>query len=141
MTVGPIRVAGPFALWFPGVFCAFMVGMLGVTYLLSVRGYELADNALLILRPIGPKRVSLVGLQDVTAEPDILKGSIRTCGNGGLFCFSGWYWNRRLKTYRMWVTDPKRAVLLRFADKRIVISPDEPAAFVAAVRTVATVAV
>jgi hypothetical protein len=109
--------------------------LLGGFYLWSVRGYRLEPDALLVLRPIGPYRLSLDGLQDAVCDPNVMSYSIRIFGNGGLFGFTGWYWNRKLKTHRMWVTDPKNAVLLTFGDKRIVVSPDDPAAFVAAVKT------
>ncbi len=52
-----------------------------------------------------------------------MKGSIRTFGNGGLFCFSGRFRNRKLGSYRAFATDPKLAVVLRFPDKIVVVTP------------------
>ena len=46
---------------------------------------------------------------------------------------TGCFWNRKLGRYRAYVTDPKRAVVLRFDDRVVVVSPDCPAEFVAAV--------
>ena len=57
---------------------------------------------------------------------------LRLFGNGGLFSYHGWFWNRRLGRYRLYATDPERAVVLRFARRTIVVSPGEPAAFVRA---------
>ena len=54
-------------------------------------------------------------------------------GNGGLFSFSGWYCNKALGTYRAWVTDPGKTVVLRYGVKTVVVSPSEPEAFVEAV--------
>ena len=63
-------------------------------------------------------------------EPDAMRGSIRTFGNGGAFSFSGFYYNKRLGSYRAFVTDPRRAVVLRYATRRVVLSPAAPDDFV-----------
>jgi hypothetical protein len=78
--------------------------------------------------------VNLAGLQSVEAEPSAMRRSIRTFGNGGLFCIAGKFWNRRLGSYRAFATDPKRSVVLRFEDHSVVVTPDNPEAFVARVR-------
>ena len=44
--------------------------------------------------------------------------------------FTGWYYNKRLGSYRAFVTDPRRAVVLRYANRRVVLSPDAPEDFV-----------
>lgn len=94
-----------------------------------VRGYTVADHVLLVRRLWWSTRVELKGLRSAQFDPEALKGSIKTCGNGGLFSFTGWFWSRRLGSYRMYVTDLSRPVVLTFADRRIVVSPDSPEAF------------
>jgi hypothetical protein len=59
-----------------------------------------------------------------------MRGSIRTFGNGGAFSFSGVYYNKRLGSYRAFVTDPRRAVVLRYATRKVVLSPAVPEDFV-----------
>jgi hypothetical protein len=59
-----------------------------------------------------------------------MRGSLRTFGNGGAFSFTGFYYNKRLRSYRAYVTDPRRAVILRYANRRVVLSPASPADFV-----------
>jgi hypothetical protein len=95
-----------------------------------VRGYELREGTLLIRRLWWSTRVELKGLRSALLDPEALKGSIKTCGNGGLFSFTGWFWSRRLGSYRMYVTDLTRPVVLTFADRCIVVSPDCPEKFV-----------
>ena len=63
-------------------------------------------------------------------SPDAMRRSLRTFGNGGVFGFTGWFYNSRLGRYRAWVTDPKRAVVLVFPDRTIVVSPGRPHLFV-----------
>ena len=61
--------------------------------------------------------------------------SIRVFGNGGLFAVTGIYRNRKLGTYRAYVTDRKLSVVLRTrAGKSIVVSPERPEAFLATLR-------
>ncbi len=99
-----------------------------------IRGYTLTADALLVERPGWHYTIPLANLVAVEADPRAMSGSIRAFGNGGLFCFAGAYRNKRLGPYRVFATDPRRAVVLRFTNRTIVITPDDPAAFVAQVR-------
>ena len=96
-----------------------------------VRGYILIDSRLSIERPGWESRLDLSRLNSATVDPDALRGSLRLFGNGGFFSFTGWFRNKKLGIYRAYVTDTKRAVVLRFADKTVVITPDDPQKFVA----------
>jgi hypothetical protein len=60
-------------------------------------------------------------------------GSVRTCGNGGLYSFTGWYWNQELGRYRAFVTDHAKIVVLRYPESTVVVSPGDPEGFVKAV--------
>jgi len=95
-----------------------------------VRSYVITDDAILIRRLFWTTRLVRAGLQSAEFVPNAMRGSIRTCGNGGAFSITGWYWNKRLGFYRAYVTDLKRTVVLRFPLRRVVLSPDEPEEFV-----------
>jgi hypothetical protein len=71
-----------------------------------------------------------VGLESAQVELDAMRGSIRTFGNGGAFSFTGFYYNKRLRSYRAYVTAPRRTVILRYATHRVVLSPGAPEDFV-----------
>lgn len=101
--------------------------------LFVVRGYSIANDALLIHRLFWKTRVSLSGLQSVKFDSDATRRSIRTLGNGGFFAFTGYFRNVELGTYRAFMTDRRRAVVLRFPDRVIVVSPDRPEEFVRAI--------
>lgn len=101
--------------------------------LFTIRGYTVTPEALLVHRLLWKTRVPLTGLQSARIEPDAMRWSLRLFGNGGLFSFSGWYRNKALGTYRAWVTDPGRTVVLRYGTRTVVVSPSEPEAFVVAV--------
>ena len=96
----------------------------------TIRGYTITADAILVHRLCWATRLPLQGLQSATAEPDAMRGSLRTFGNGGLFSFSGRYWSKHLGAYRALVTDPRRTVVLRYADRTVVLSPETPEQFV-----------
>ena len=98
--------------------------------LFAVRGYSIANNDLVIDRPFWKTRVSLRELRSVKFDPTATHRSTRTFGNGGFFSFTGYFRNRDLGSYRAFMTDRRRAVVLRFPSSVIVISPDRPEDFV-----------
>ena len=78
--------------------------------------------------------VELSGSTVAEFDPGAMRWSFRVLGNGGFFSLTGLWWNRKLGRFRAYATDPKRTVVLRSGRKTIVVSPDRPAEFVAAVR-------
>ena len=128
---------GARAPWGPLITAVPLV-ILGVTALFMVREYGVVPGELRVQRLFWNTRISLIPLQRVEVDPRAIKGSIRIGGNGGLFSFTGWYYNRRLGRYRMLVSDPQRLVVLHFADRRpIVVSPGDPEVFARAARVCA----
>jgi hypothetical protein len=99
-----------------------------------IRGYTLAGNRLLVRRAGWSSIVELRDLRDAHVDARAMQGSWRLFGNGGLFCFAGRFRNRRLGSYRAFATDPARSVVLTFADRKVVVTPGDPVAFVAALQ-------
>lgn len=97
--------------------------------LFTVRGYELDAGELRVQRLLWATRVPLAGLRRAWADPKALKGSIRLLGNGGLYSFSGLFRSGKLGRYRAFVTDWRRAVVLRFDGRTVVVTPDRPDGF------------
>lgn len=98
----------------------------------AIFGYEIREGALYVRRLGWLTRIDLSGLKSAQFEPSVMCGSIRTCGNGGLYSFTGWYWNKKIGSYRAYATDLRQTVVLAFESRRIVVSPDDPEAFVRA---------
>ncbi len=61
---------------------------------------------------------------------------MRTMGIGGLFGFVGHYHNAVLGSYKAYATNDLNTVVLVFEEETIVVTPDDPAGFVAAVEAV-----
>jgi len=111
------------ARWLP---LALMIGC----GLFTVRGYAITPDAILVHRLLWATRLPRAGLQSAEFVPNAMCKSIRTCGNGGFFSFTGFYWSKTLKSYRSYVTDPRRTVILRYENRTVVVSPGTPEDFV-----------
>ncbi len=117
---------------------AFWLGCLPLVLVLScalftIRGYGLTPDTLVIRRLFWSTRVPLAELESAEFLPGAMRGSIRTFGNGGFFSVTGLYWSRLLGSYRAFVTDLQRTVVLRFPGRTLVLSPESPEEFVRAV--------
>ena len=113
--------------WGGAAVWALMLGL----YAFGPTGYSFEGRSLLVHRRAwAPAHVPLSGLTGASISPDAMRWSLRTFGNGGVFGFTGWFYNSRLGRYRAWVTDPRRAVVLEFDDQTIVVSPRQPHLFV-----------
>ena len=94
-----------------------------------IRGYVLTPNELIVKRAGWNTRIDLRDLQSTEIDPDAMAKSIRLFGNGGLFCFAGLFRNKKLGSYRVFATDPVRAVVLRFTNRTVVVTPHDPENF------------
>jgi hypothetical protein len=98
--------------------------------LFTIRGYSISSDSILVHRLLWSTVLPRTGLESVAFEPDAMRGSLRTFGNGGAYSFTGFYYNKRLGSYRAYVTNPRRTVVLRYAKRRVVLSPATPDDFV-----------
>jgi hypothetical protein len=98
--------------------------------LFTIRGYALVPGAILIHRLFWSTRLPVAELESARSEPDAMRGSVRTFGNGGLFSFTGRFHSPGLGSYRAYVTDLQRTVVLRFPGRVVVLSPAAPEDFV-----------
>ncbi|OQA03149.1 MAG: hypothetical protein BWY69_00628 [Planctomycetes bacterium ADurb.Bin401] len=99
-----------------------------------IRGYVLFDNTLIIERLGWQTKIDLSKLATAEVDPTAMAKSIRTFGNGGMFCFAGLFHNKTLGTYRAFATDMRKCVILRFPNRIIVVTPDEPQRFATILR-------
>jgi hypothetical protein len=123
--------------WRMAMVGAPLIVLLG-SLVFMVRGYVLTESSIEILRLGWSTYLPFAGLAAVNGEPHGLRGSLRLFGNGGLFAISGWFWNRRIGRFRVYATDPERAVLLRYRDgKQVVVTPHDVQLFIMRVRNLA----
>ncbi len=84
--------------------------------------------------PFRTARFPLEGLKDVTPDREALRGARKIIGNDGLRAISGRFRSKRLGRFHAYVTDGERAVVLRWPDRCVVISPDQHSLFIETVR-------
>jgi hypothetical protein len=106
-----------------------------IAVLFVVRSYEVGPGELRIGRLLWSSRIDLAGLTRAFHDPAAMAKSLRVLGNGGLYSFTGLYQSHTLGRYRAFVTDPKRAVVLRMPGRTLVISPEDPRVFLDQLRT------
>jgi hypothetical protein len=107
--------------------------ILMIAALFLIRGYVLTQDTLLVQRLGWNSRLALTGLRSVEVDPQAMAKSIKTFGNGGLFCFAGAFRNKKLGAYRAFATDPKLCVILKYDKRTIIITPENPDHFVSTV--------
>lgn len=104
-----------------------------------VRGYRVDGSTLWVERLLHADRIDLRGLRSVELRPKAFAGMIRTFGNGGLFSFTGRYWSRELGSLRAYAMDIGPALLLRWDDHKVLLTPTEPKAMAERLRQAAGV--
>lgn len=115
---------------------AFPLLLAGGSSFFVIRGYIVTKETLFVQRLFWNSRIDLEDLQSYEIDPQAMSGSIRTMGNGGMFCIAGYFHNKKLGSFRAFASDPKLSVVLRFPGKTIVVTPDNPAQFVAALKDI-----
>lgn len=108
--------------WLRWVPLALLIGCA----LFTVRGYAITPDAILVHRLLWSTRLPREGLKSAEFVPHAMRRSLRTCGNGGFFSFTGFYWSKSLKSFRAYVTDLNRTVVLRYDRRTVVVSPESP---------------
>ena len=112
----------------------FPLLILTIAAFFMIRGYVLTGDAMLVQRLGWNSKLDLSGLISAEIDPQAMANSIRTFGNGGMFCFAGNFRNKKLGSYRVFATDPKLAVILRFNSRVVVITPENPEDFICRIR-------
>lgn len=133
MTAGVLAILVVALVTVKGWAALLLVAIVGLALVFAVRGYSVLDGQLLIHRLGWAIRFDLADLTSVEFSPGATIGSIRTMGIGGLFGFVGHFRNEILGSYRAYATDEENTVILDFSGEKIVVTPDSPVEFVAAV--------
>lgn len=104
------------------------------TLLFKPINYSLTNNELIIHRPLKNKNIDRNKIHSVNLiDKEELKGTIRTFGVGGLFGYWGSFANKKIGAMTWYATRRNNAVLIETSDnKKIILTPNEPEKFVAA---------
>jgi len=133
----PIILSVAFGIAFGTPYPLILPLITGVLLLLAWRyrivGYRLDTDAIRVLRPAGSAAIVLSDVAEIrfpaSRPPGAVIGLWRV---EGLFGTQGTYWNRSWGRFRLYVTDDKNTVEILLRDgRRVLLSPDDPALFVA----------
>jgi hypothetical protein len=103
---------------------------LPASMLLKVRNYEITPTHLIVRFGLSNRSFSISEISSIISRPNALSGGRRDFGNGGLWSFVGEFSHPEFGEMRAYVSDLQRTVVIKLPDLAVVISPDDPAAFV-----------
>lgn len=86
---------------------------------------------------LGKKRFPLQGLTEATRDPLVMRWAIRKFGNSGLGSIRGRFWSKRLGNFYAFLTGTENAVVLRWPDKVVTVSPADTEFFIYSARAAA----
>ena len=95
--------------------------------------FSIEDNVLVFAK----KRYPLQGVVSVDRDPEILRGAVRLMGNGGLGAIRGRFWSKRIGKFEAFMTGTENAVVVRWPDRVVAVSPSDTEFFISCVRSAA----
>jgi hypothetical protein len=109
---------------------AALLLVIWMSWQIAPKRCELTGDVLVIVRgwPFRDISIPVGEIREVT-RVKISPFTIRSFGVGGLFSWSGWFWNREIGSFFAEITNIGRTVLID-AGKKYVISPEVPEQFV-----------
>ncbi len=122
----------PWVVW-PGLLIGPAI-IAAVWYGALVCRYRLREDEIVIERAWLTARLPLAGLAAVEFDREALRGAWKIMGNDGLGAYAGRFRSQKLGNFRAYVSDPEYAVVLRWPDRCLVVSPAQTGEFIDAVR-------
>ncbi len=110
--------------WLPMVIMlVVMVPLFVVTWLHSPRTLMIDRNTLTIGRRVKPVVISLGDIRRVErVESKIVRRSMRTMGNGGMWAYTGKYYHREIGNYQLFATEMRNLLLIETDKQKYVVS-------------------
>ena len=102
------------------------LGALSAAAFFTIRRYDVTPEDLLVRRLGWTTRVGLAGLRAAEVDPEAMRGVRRTLGRGVSAGFFSTYASDRLGDFRAYGRQDEHAVVLRFDDHLVVVTPAEP---------------
>jgi len=98
-----------------------------------VARFRIEENCLVL----GRKRFPLAGLSDIARDPEVMRRAARVWGNGGVGSIRGHFRSKRLGKFYAFMTGTENAVVLRWPDRIVAVSPQDPEFFIFSARSAA----
>lgn len=102
------------------------ISILVLCYFISPSKYILTEKYLIIKRPIGSINIGLSDIKSVRKiDRKSLKGTIRLFGIGGVFGYTGAFYNSRLGKFTSYSTQYRNLFFIITSRKNVLISPND----------------
>ncbi len=110
--------------WLPMVvMLVVLVPMYILTWLHSPQTLMIDRNTLTIGRRVQPVVISLSDIRRVErVESKIVRRSMRTMGNGGMWAYTGDHYHRQIGNFKLYATDLRELLLIETDQRKYVIS-------------------
>ena len=119
----PALIAIMASLWLTFILC----------YLFHPTAYSISGDKIIVHRPLSDLIIPRTDLLDIRIPAEAeMRWTIRTIGVGGLFGYFGKFTNTQLGGMTWYATQRGNYVLLITQTRRIIITPDKPEEFLAA---------
>lgn len=125
-----LRLGAHMAVW-PSFGLAAIPVVFALIFLLrAVRGFVVTRDAVFVRRLMWSSCEPLAGLAEARVDESAMDGvkPLRTFAGG--FGTGGWFWSARFGRFRGYLTNVRRVVVLKFDRGTVLLSPDDPDAFV-----------
>ena len=96
----------------------------------------IADDVLVL----GKKRYPLQGATEVVRDSTVLKKAFRRCGNGGIGAITGSFKSKKYGKFYAFMTGTENAVVIRWPDRAVAVSPLDTEFFILSARKAAGIA-
>jgi len=114
------------------VFMLFIIlypSILAGSWVFSPQKYLVSGHRIKIVRPVSSITIQIAEITEVEEKDINVFKTIRVLGNGGLFAFTGTFYNKADGKFWMYAKN-KNYVMLHTNDKKYVLSPDEKEQFI-----------
>jgi Bacterial PH domain len=99
----------------------------------KISRFAIAENVLVL----GSKRYPLEGMASAERDPEVMCRAVRVFGNGGLGSIRGRFWSKRLGKFYAFLSGTENAVVLRWPDRVVAVSPADPEFFITCAKSAA----
>jgi hypothetical protein len=98
-----------------------------------VSRFFITENSLVLNK----KSYPLAGLLSAERDSRIMCWAFKTRGNGGLGAIRGRFWSTRVGKFEAFLTGTENAVVLRWPDRVVAVSPADPEFFITCAKSAA----
>ncbi|HWF20220.1 MAG TPA: PH domain-containing protein [Verrucomicrobiae bacterium] len=106
-----------------------MIFLVAGSFSFRIRSYEINSGNLVVHVGFGKKIFPLNGLQNVSLEERPFAGATKDAAMAGIWSYCGIFSSQKFGTFHAYATTPAQGALLTWADKKVLVTPDDTTRF------------